>query len=84
MAWMWGGLDSILRGPILILIAQLGLFLLALRSIAGVAAGGSDTRRSLFVLFSMWVTPVSGIVGVVWKDVWTSCLLLVGLLVACW
>ncbi len=78
MAWMWGGLDSILRGPILILVAQLGLFLLALRSIAGVAVGGSDTRRSLFVLFSMWVTPVSGIVGVVWKDVWTSCLLLVG------
>jgi hypothetical protein len=78
MAWMWSGLDSILPGPILMLIAQLGVFLLALRSIAVVAVGSSDAGRSLFVLLSMWVMPVSGIVGVVWKDVWTSCLLLVG------
>ena len=78
MAWMWGGLDSILRGSILMLVAQLGLFLFALQSIAGVVVGGSGTGRSWFVLLSMWVTPVSGIVGVVWKDVWTSCLLLVG------
>jgi len=78
MAWVWGALDSILRGPILMLVAQLGLFLIALRSIAGFAVGGGDTGRSLFVLLSMWVTPISGIVGVVWKDVWMSCLLLIG------
>ena len=77
MAWMWGGLDSILRGPILMLVAQLGLFLLALGLIARAAISGGDTGRSLFVLLSMWVPPISGIVGVVWKDIWMSCLLLV-------
>ncbi len=78
MAWLWGGLDSILRGPLLMFMAQLGLFVLALRLIARVAIGGGDTGRSSFVLLSLWVTPVSGIVGVVWKDIWMSGLLLVG------
>jgi hypothetical protein len=78
MAWVWGGLDSILRGPLLMLVAQLSLFLLALGSIARVAIGGGDTGRLLFVLLSMWVPPVSGIVGVIWKDIWMSGLLLIG------
>jgi hypothetical protein len=76
MAWLWRGLDSILPGPTLMLVAQLILFLISLWSICRVAIVGSDMYRHAFIVLSIWLTPVSGIIGVIWKDVWTSCLLL--------
>lgn len=76
MAWLWRGAETIVRGPLPMLLAQLALFLACLRAFARQAFAGRRTAGLVFVLLTLWVTPVTGIVGVIWKDVWTSCLLL--------
>jgi len=78
MAWIWGGLDAIVRGPVLMLLAQIALFLFALKQVARAVLPHSPVLRKTFIVLSILLTPVSGIVGVIWKDVWTSCLLLLG------
>lgn len=81
MAWIWGWLDWVLRGPVLMLVGQITLMLGALAAFASAALRASATVRRGFVALTLWVTPISGIVGTIWKDVWTSGLLLLG--VAC-
>ncbi len=78
MAWLWGGLDAIVPGPLLMLAAQLGLYLVGLAAIARVAIGGGDAGRAAFVLLSLLMPPVAAIAGIVWKDTWLSALLLMG------
>lgn len=73
IAWLWRGADAVLRGPLLMVIAQFGVFLLALRAFAKAALPGSG---KWFTLATLCVPPIAGILGVVWKDIWTSGLLL--------
>lgn len=78
MAWLWRRADAVVAGPALMLVAQIGLFLIALMVFARAALDCGGRGRKLFVLCTLWVPPISGIIGVVWKDVWMSCLLLLG------
>lgn len=78
MAWLWRGAETIRPGPLPMLLAQFGLFLGGLWLFARPAFAGRKTALRVFVLLTLWVMPISGIVGVIWKDVWTSCLLLAG------
>lgn len=73
IAWLWRGADAVLRGPLLMVVAQFGVFLLALRAFAKAALPGSG---KWFTLATLCVPPITGILGVVWKDIWTSSLLL--------
>ncbi len=73
MAWLWRGVDAVLRGPLLMMVAQFGVFLLASRMFAQAALPGSGTW---FMLATLCVPPIAGILGVVWKDIWDSSLLL--------
>ncbi len=79
MAWLWRGADAIVRGPLLMLVGQLALFLISLTMFSKEMIAGGRRARKLFVLLTLWITPISGIIGVVWKDVWTSCLLLLAI-----
>ncbi|MBK6512195.1 MAG: hypothetical protein IPG06_23960 [Haliea sp.] len=45
MAWVWRAFDAILQGSILMLLAQLGLYLFSLWAIARVALPGPDSVR---------------------------------------
>jgi hypothetical protein len=78
MAWLWRRLDAVVAGPLLMLVAQIGLLLVALQVFARAALDCGTRGRRLFVLLTLWIPPISGIIGVVWKDVWMSCLLLLG------
>jgi hypothetical protein len=78
MAWLWRRADAVVAGPLLMVAAQIGLFLIALQVFARAAFDCGIRGRRLFVLLTLWVPPISGIIGVVWKDVWMSCLLLLG------
>lgn len=73
IAWLWRGADAILRGPLLMVIAQFGLFLFALQAFAKAALPGSG---KWFTLATLCLPPITGILGVVWKDIWASSLLL--------
>ncbi|MGD9945586.1 MAG: hypothetical protein AB7L76_09205 [Burkholderiaceae bacterium] len=76
MAWLWRMMETVAAGPLPMLLAQLALFVAALALFARRAMPGDGFAQRLFVLLTLWCVPVSGIIGVIWKDVWTSCLLL--------
>lgn len=78
MAWLWRRLDAVVAGPLLMMVTQIGLLLIALHVFARAALDCGGRGRRLFVLLTLWIPPISGIIGVVWKDVWMSCLLLLG------
>lgn len=78
MAWLWRHLDAVVAGPLLMMVTQIGLLLIALHVFARAALDCGSRGRKLFVLLTLWIPPISGIIGVVWKDVWMSCLLLLG------
>lgn len=81
MALVWRYLDAVIRGPLLMLVVQALLYAWATAKLC-VEAFPSLTRRvpawALMLVFGLF-PPAMALIGMIWKDVWMSGLLLLGL-----
>lgn len=81
MALIWRYLDAVIRGPLLMLVAQALLYAWATAKLC-VEAFPSLTQRIppwvLILGFGLF-PPALALVGMIWKDVWMSGLMLMGL-----
>lgn len=81
MALLWRYLDAVIRGPVLMLVCQALLYGWAVAKVC--VEGFPEIRRrvalwALVPLFGMF-PPAMALIGMIWKDVWMSGLLLLAL-----
>lgn len=81
MALIWGVLDRIVAGPVLMLVAQACLYAIACARLCAVAFPRLMQRFSPWLLVPVFALfpPVMALNGMIWKDVWMSALLMLAL-----
>lgn len=76
MAFLWGLLDAVVAGPLLMLLAQVALFLGGLYGILRQVL--APRAAAITAVAILWFPPIAGIMAVVWKDCQMAAYLMAG------
>ncbi len=76
MAFLWGLLDAIVAGPLLMLLAQVALFLGGLYGVLRQVL--APRPAAITAVAILWFPPIAAIMAVVWKDCQMAAYLMAG------
>lgn len=75
MALLWRLMELLLKGPLLMFLAQAALFFFAVWRSGLALWRGSRGGAAFALATAVLALPLSGVVGVVWKDAWSTAFL---------